>query len=81
MKQKKNECAFCGRPTNYYSYDLLCYVCPKCLGEYKTASGNVIIYPYRYSYMLPEPFLSRQVWRTSSTLTTSELSPKKKNKK
>jgi hypothetical protein len=79
--KRKNKCAFCGRPTDYYSYELLCHVCPKCLGEYKNASA--VIYPYRYPYVLPEPFLSRQVWwiSNSSTSTTSELPPKRKVKK
>ena len=31
------ECAFCGEPTKYFSPELVCYICPKCLGEYRKA--------------------------------------------
>lgn len=34
-KTTKNKCAFCGKRTDYYSWELVCYVCPRCLGEYK----------------------------------------------
>jgi hypothetical protein len=82
MKQKqvveKNKCSFCKRSTYYYFHELNCYICPKCLGEYKNVSGNVVIYPYQYSYTLPEPFLSRQVQWTSNISTTSEPLPKTK---
>jgi NMD protein affecting ribosome stability and mRNA decay len=42
--KKQNKCAFCGKPTNYYSYELVCYVCPKCLGEYKKASATPVYF-------------------------------------
>jgi len=31
------QCAFCGKPTNYFSYELNCYICIECLAKYKRA--------------------------------------------
>jgi len=28
-------CAFCGKPTNYWFYELNCYICIDCLAKYK----------------------------------------------
>ena len=37
MKKITAECAFCGKRTNYFFPELNCYICPSCLGEYKSA--------------------------------------------
>jgi late competence protein required for DNA uptake (superfamily II DNA/RNA helicase) len=37
--KNKNKCAFCGNSTNYFLYELACYICPKCIGEYRKASA------------------------------------------
>jgi len=37
MKKITTKCAFCGRETNYFFQELNCYICPSCLGEYKSA--------------------------------------------
>ena len=30
-----NKCAFCGKITNFYYWELTCYICPTCLGKYR----------------------------------------------
>jgi len=37
MKKITTKCAFCGRETNYFFHELNCYICPFCLGEYRSA--------------------------------------------
>lgn len=31
----KQKCAFCGKETNFYFKELDCFICVKCLAEYK----------------------------------------------
>jgi hypothetical protein len=42
--KKTNKCAFCGKMTNYYEWELASYICPTCLGEYKKAQQKPFYY-------------------------------------
>jgi hypothetical protein len=33
-----NQCAFCGKLSNYWFDILNCYICPSCLGEYQRSA-------------------------------------------
>jgi len=34
------KCAFCGKQTNYFFWELHCYICISCLAEYKKKKGQ-----------------------------------------